>query len=280
MNSEVNIIDFIYSKVNGMTKTDQKIAQVVLADPAGIINDTILKLAKKAQVSEASVSRFCRNLNLAGFHEFKMQLAKVATDENSYYRKIDSRNSSQALESIKDNKIAEITNTMMQVSPSTIDKVLDIIQKASIVQIAAEGDTYPVVADAIYKFNQSGFLTIGSESWETSVAQTLNLNKQAVLMVISNSGETRSLLKQIDIARQRGIKIIAITNRADSPIALKADLHLTTAVRQRVLQAEYYFSRVAAMTVIESLYLLLLAKDKERLNHIREHEEIISNKKI
>ncbi|GAJ25554.1 transcriptional regulator [Liquorilactobacillus sucicola DSM 21376 = JCM 15457] len=98
--------------------------------------------------------------------------------------------------------------------------------------------------------------------------------------MISNSGEARSLLKQMDVAHKKRMSIIAITNRPDSPIALKADLHLTTAVRQKVLQSEYYFSRVAALTVVEALYLLLLSNDKKRLSKIREHEDIISDKKV
>ncbi|WP_056967442.1 MurR/RpiR family transcriptional regulator [Liquorilactobacillus sucicola] len=280
MNGKVNIVDTIYSRINGMTKTDQKIAQVVVGAPDKVINYTILKLAEIAQVSEASVSRFCRNLSLSGFHEFKIELAKVANDEKSYYKTIDNQNSGQALENIRDNKIAEISNTLTQFSLPVVKQILQLLEKANIIQVAAEGDTFPVAADAVYKFNQIGFLTIGTESWETSVAQTLNLDDKAVLLVISNSGEARSLLKQMDVAHKKRMSIIAITNRPDSPIALKADLHLTTAVRQKVLQSEYYFSRVAALTVVEALYLLLLSNDKKRLSKIREHEDIISDKKV
>ena len=73
---------------------------------------------------------------------------------------------------------------------------------------------------------------------------------------------------------------MAITNRADSPIALEADYHLQTAVRQTVLQTQYYFSRVSAFTMIEAIFLLLISQDDERIEHIKKHEEIISDQKI
>lgn len=279
MSSE-NVIDMIYSNLSAMTQTDKKIAQSILKNPGDAVNYTISELASKSSVSEASVSRFCKNLQLTGFHQLKIELAKVSDDESSYYKVVNIDNIQQAITNIKDNKNSEISNTLASIDTSTIKKVMKLIESARIFQIAAEGNTFPVVEDASYRFNQIGILTICSESWETSIGQTLNLASDDVLMVISNSGESKRLLKQIRIAKKKGIKVIAITNRNDSPIALEADYHLRTAVRQKVLQSEYYFSRVAAMTVVETIFLLLIAKDRKRLSRITEHEAIISDTKI
>ncbi|GMM14428.1 hypothetical protein LABF186_15450 [Lactobacillus amylovorus subsp. animalium] len=45
-------------------------------------------------------------------------------------------------------------------------------------------------------------------------------------------------------------------------------------------QKQYYFSRVAAFTMIEAIFLLLISQDDERTENIKKHEEIISNQKI
>jgi len=275
-----NIIDVIYGNLGSMTATDQKVAQVVLADPQAAVNYTISELAKAAKVSEASISRFCKNLSLTGFHQLKIQLAKFADDESAYYDEINIDNIQQALTNIKSNKVAEISNTLAGFSTPVIKKIMHLIDHARILQIAAEGNTYPVVADAIYRFNQIGIMAIGDESWSTSIGQTLNLTADDVLLMISNSGESKALLKQVEVAHQRGMQVIAITNRKDSPIALKADHHLRTSVRQHVLNADYYFSRVAAMTATEALFLLLIAEDRQRLSAIQKHENIIADVKI
>lgn len=275
-----NIIDIIYGELGSMTATDHKVAQAVLADPQAAVNYTISELAKKAGVSEASISRFCKNLSLTGFHQLKIQLAKVADDESAYYDEINIDNVQQALTNIKSNKVSEISNTLASFTTPVIKKILKLIDQSRILQLAAEGNTYPVVADAVYRFNQIGILAISDESWSTAIGQTLNLTKDDVLLVISNSGESKALLKQIEIAHQRGMQVIAITNRKDSPIALKADHHLRTSVRQHVLNSDYYFSRVAAMTATETLFLLLIAEDRKRLSLIQTHENLISTDKI
>ena len=274
------IIDTIYSELSTMSASDQKIAQVVLKQPEQVVNYTISKLATEAGVSDASVTRFCHNLNLTGFHDLKIQLAQNATESVSL-QNMSRDDASANLELIEKNKVAEIKATLENVTEAKLDRVLRLLTESRIVQVSAEGDTYPVAADAVYTFNQIGLLAIDSGGTiETAIAQTMNLNKKDCLLVISNSGEAAGIIKQIKVAKQKGMQVIAITNRADSPIALLADVHLKTAVRQTVMQSQYYFSRVASMTMIEALYLLLIARDAERVEHIKEHEAIISNQKI
>ena len=274
------IIDTIYSELSTMSASDQKIAQVVLKQPEQVVNYTISKLATEAGVSDASVTRFCHNLNLTGFHDLKIQLAQNATESVSL-QNMSRDDASANLELIEKNKVAEIKATLENVTEAKLDRVLRLLTESRIVQVSAEGDTYPVAADAVYKFNQIGLLAIDSGGTiEMAIAQTMNLNKKDCLLVISNSGEAAGIIKQIKVAKQKGMQVIAITNRADSPIALLADVHLKTAVRQTVMQSQYYFSRVASMTMIEALYLLLIARDAERVEHIKEHEAIISNQKI
>lgn len=274
------IIDTIYSKLATMSASDQKIAQVILKQPEQVVNYTISKLATEAGVSDASVTRFCHNLNLTGFHDLKIQLAQNATESVSL-QNMSRDDASANLELIEKNKVAEIKATLENVTEAKLDRVLRLLTESRIVQVSAEGDTYPVAADAVYKFNQIGLLAIDSGGTiETAIAQTMNLNKKDCLLVISNSGEAAGIIKQIKVAKQKGMQVIAITNRADSPIALLADVHLKTAVRQTVMQSQYYFSRVASMTMIEALYLLLIARDAGRVEHIKEHEVIISNQKI
>ena len=157
---------------------------------------------------------------------------------------------------------------------------MNILKKSRIVQFAAEGDTYIVAQDAEYKFNQIGRLAISSNMWENALAQTLNMSSQDCIVAISNSGESSRLLKQIEEAKKKEIKVIAITNHSESPLALLADYHIKTTFRQRVLQSEYYFSRVAAMSVIELLFLLLIVEDKQMLESIKNHEELIAVTKI
>lgn len=273
-----NIIDVIYNKLPHMSVTDKKIAEVVLKQPQQVIDYTISQLATKANVSDASVSRFCKNLNIDGFHQLKTRLAQVSDDDNAAMTIDD--NIQATLKNITASKNVEITNTLKNLSTETMTKLLKTIKQARLIQVVAEGNTYPVAIDAVYKFNQIGFLAFSDSASETAIAQTLNMKSDDLLIIISNSGESKSLMKQLEVAHKQDIKVIAITNRDDSPIAQKADIHLKTYVREQIFQSEYYFSRIAASTMIEAIFLLLIGQDKSTLNKITQHEELIADRKL
>lgn len=277
-----NIIDKIYSQMNSMSASDQKIAKTILKDPEQIINITISQLAKKAEVSDASITRFCRNLSLSGFHELKILLAQsIGQKESESLKELPKDDIQAALAQIEKNKIGEIQTTLGEIPTNKLEKILSIIENSRVIQISAEGDTYPVAADAVYKFNQIGLLSFASGgNVETADAQTMNLGIKDCLIIISNSGESAALLKEIKLAKTNNIKVISITNNPDSPIALASDYHLKTGVRQTILQNQYYFSRVAAFTVIEALFLLLIKRDEKRIEKIKQHEKIVSSQKI
>lgn len=277
-----NIIDKIYSQMNSMSASDQKIAKTILKDPEQIINITISQLAKKAEVSDASITRFCRNLSLSGFHELKILLAQsIGQKESESLKELPKDDIQAALAQIEKNKIGEIQTTLGEIPTNKLEKILSIIENSRVIQISAEGDTYPVAADAVYKFNQIGLLSFASGgNVETADAQTMNLGIKDCLIIISNSGESAALLKEIKLAKTNNIKVISITSNPDSPIALASDYHLKTGVRQTILQNQYYFSRVAAFTVIEALFLLLIKRDEKRIEKIKQHEKIVSSQKI
>ena len=263
-----------------MSESDQKIANVILNNPQAIVNYTITELANKAAVSTASVSRFCKNLDLIGFHQLKILLAQTDSKRDDYFKEVSLDDFSASLNKISANKVAEIRHTLLPLDSKKILPILELIKKARLIQISAEGATFPVAEDAAYKFNQIGFLAIATASYETALAQTINLSEADLLIAISNSGESRELLSQITIAHQKHVPVLALTNRQDSPIALDADFHIKTAVRQRVLESQYYFSRLAALSVIEVLFLLLIADDPKRLAKIEFHEQLVAQKKI
>lgn len=265
-----------------MSASDQKIAKTILKDPEQIINITISQLAKKAEGSDASITRFCRNLSLSGFHELKILLAQsIGQKESESLKELPKDDIQAALAQIEKNKIGEIQATLGEIPTNKLEKILSIIENSRVIQISAEGDTYPVAADAVYKFNQIGLLSFASGgNVETADAQTMNLGIKDCLIIISNSGESAALLKEIKLAKTNNIKVISITNNPDSPIALASDYHLKTGVRQTILQNQYYFSRVAAFTVIEAIFLLLIKRNEKRIEKIKQHEKIVSSQKI
>jgi RpiR family carbohydrate utilization transcriptional regulator len=63
----MNMLEKIQFQLEHLSKSERKVAEVILASPAQAIHSSIAALAQEAGVSEPTVNRFCRSLKRAAF---------------------------------------------------------------------------------------------------------------------------------------------------------------------------------------------------------------------
>ena len=279
---EKSVLDKILCVYNNLYEAEKKIADYVINNKEKVIEMTVSELAVKSNVSEATIVRFCKKCDLKGFHDLKINIAKemVNSKDNKVSNKLDSNDIAQSLQNILANKIEELKQTISMMQEEEIKQILDSIKRARIVQFAAVGNTIPVAMDGTYKFNQLGIAAFTNTIWETQLAFAYTLTKKDVVIVISNSGSSKNLVTLLEIANERQATTISITNHENSPVANKSKYHINTATREKLFLDEFSFSRVSAMVIIETLYLLLTRDKKDAYSWISQHEQSIADDKI
>lgn len=283
MDEVKSVIGVICSSYNSFFDSEKKIANCIMERKGEVVDMTVAELAKASGASDASVSRFCRRCGFKGFHQLKMTLAREIAEEAQIpvSNDLSRRDIGQSLQNILANKVEELKQTVAMMEPKNLDRILDVLQQARSVQLAAVGNTIPVALDAAFKFNQLGIPTVTGTILETQMAYAFNLGKKDVLMAISNSGVSRRLIRMLEGVRENGVTVIAVTNNPDSPVAQLADYHITTATREKLLREDFLFSRVPATMVIEILYLLLSVSIKNAGEHVKRHEmAIVEDKQV
>lgn len=80
----MNTLDKITNNLESFSKSERKVAEVILASPQTAIHSSIATLAKMADVSEPTVNRFCRRLDTKGFPDFKLHLAQSLANGTPY----------------------------------------------------------------------------------------------------------------------------------------------------------------------------------------------------
>lgn len=276
---EKSVLNQICTLYDSFFETEKKIGDYIIRNPKDIVDVTVGELAVKCQVSEASISRFCKKIGLKGFHHLKISIAKelVNRDDNEEYSNdISIDNKEQSLKSILANKVAELTQTVSMMDTDNLDEILNKINNARSVLFAAVGNTIPVAMDGAYKLNQIGIPAISTPVLETQLAYSYNLTADDVVIAISNSGESTGVINIIEAAKQNKAITISITNHDNSSIAKLSEYHITTASLEKMLFDEYCFSRVSATMVIEILYLFLTSMRKDAYKSIMQHEKSIA----
>lgn len=276
------VLDKIFAVYDSLYEAEKKIADYVIANQIAIIEMTVSQLAAKSKASEATVIRFCKKCGLRGFHDLKITIAKemVAASQRVTSNNIDPLNIKQSLKNILANKLDELTQTVAMMDEAKIKQILTAIKAARLVQFVAVGNTIPVAMDGAYKLNQIGIGAISNTVFETQLAFGYTLTSQDVVIAISSSGASKRLVTLVQVAKGKGATTIAITNHDSSPLAHICNYHITTATREKLFLDEFSFSRVSAMTVIEILYLLLVAGKDDAYSWVSAHEHSIGDDKV
>ena len=276
---EGSVINQICASMDSFFDTEKKIGDYIVRHPKKVVDMTVGELAKECGVSEASVSRFCKRIELKGFHHLKISLARELVDakddgEISGHISVDDMEGS--LRGILSNKMEELRQTVAMIDREELKKILDVINNADTVLMAAVGNTIPVAMDGAYKLNQIGIRAMSTPIWETELGYSYNLTDKDVVVAISNSGESTGVIQILEAAKSRGAVAISITNNVRSSVAELSTYHITTATREKLFLDGYCFSRVSATMVIEIIYLLLASMRKESYESIVRHEQAMA----
>ncbi|TQQ85712.1 MurR/RpiR family transcriptional regulator [Peptacetobacter hominis] len=282
--NEDSVLDRLYKMYDDFYEQEKKVASYIIKNSRKVINMTIGELAKESGVSVATISRICKKCNSGGFHNLKISIAGEIVNSAHGTREIANditrKNIRGSLNRIAANKAAEIQETIDMIDSNILEKVIDLIEKANIVNFVAVGNTIPVALDGAYRLSEIGIKAVSSPIWETQLAFSMTLEKNDVIVAISNSGESKKVYSMVEQAKKRGVKTIGITNNPDSAIAKISDYHIKTVTKERLFMNEFYFSRVSAMTVIEIIHLILASGEKERYEKVSMCEKMMADEKI
>lgn len=281
---EKSVLDTICASLDNFFESERKIGTYIIQHTADVVDMTVGELAQACGVSDASVSRFCKKIDMKGFHHLKITLAKEISEKDKGEEEVSNHISvndiGQSLKNILANKVTEITQTVSMMDTKQLSEILDKLNTARTVQFFAVGNTIPVAIDGAFKLNQIGIPAVSGTIWETQIGYTYNMTAEDVVIAISNSGESTAVLRALEAARSAGATTLSITNSEKSSAAQLSDYHITTATREKLFLDGYCFSRVSATTVIEILYLFLTSMRKDAYKSIVRHEQAIAFTKL
>ena len=281
---EKSVLDIICASLDSFFESERKIGTYIIQHTAEVVDMTVGELAQACGVSDASVSRFCKKINMKGFHHLKITLAKEISEkgieEEEVSNHISVNDIEQSLKNILANKVTEITQTVSMMDAKQLSEILNKLNMARTVQFFAVGNTIPVAIDGAFKLNQIGIPAVSGTIWETQIGYTYNMTAEDFVIAISNSGESTAVLRALEAAKSAGATTLSITNSEKSSAAQLSDYHITTATREKLFLDGYCFSRVSATTVIEILYLFLTSMRKDAYKSIVRHEQAIAFTKL
>ena len=282
MSSEISVRDQIFSTYDSLYDAEKKVADYLISHPAKAIEMSVSELAQHCEASQATIVRFCKKIGCKGFHQLKIKMAgeQRQHEEQEISSEINLDRMEQSINNILGSKVEELKATFHNFDPVQLREIIDHILQADLIEFAAMGNTIPIALDGTYKFNQLGLKAVSSTIWESQEAFSRILGKKDILFAISASGASKRLMQMVEIARENGAKTVAITNQAKSPLAEACDYVLLTATREHIFHDQVSFTRMAAMAVIDTLFLFLFSTKWDSFQNVAKHGQSVAEEKL
>ena len=160
---------------------------------------------------------------------------------------------------------AQVLNATLDVLDfGHLETAADYISKADKVVFLAAGGSRNVADDAVNKLLRIG---IAAYSYTDNNMQRMLLSilsEKDVAIAISHSGATLSTIEALALAHDTGARCITITNWGKSPILKYSDVSLFTSSSETLYKSEALSSRIAQLTVIDTLITILSFRNEAR----------------
>ena len=265
------LIVHISGLLPSLSPAEQRVARLVVADPAQAARRTITDLATAAETSEATVIRFCRSVGMPGYPQLRIRLAAEAA------RRVEPPDArvvggdippgadlAQIIATIAFNDARAVEETAEQLDPAICEQVVDALAAAARIDIYGAGASGVVAADFQQKLHRVGRTAFYFPDVHTALTSAALLGSGDVALGISHTGTTSDVIEVLAQARERGALTVALTNFPRSPIAEVAVFVLTTAARETTYRSGAMASRLAQLTVVDCLFVGVAARNRAR----------------
>ncbi|MCE8024237.1 MULTISPECIES: MurR/RpiR family transcriptional regulator [Halomonadaceae] len=266
-----DLLQRIRQRLDELNRSERKVADVILADPARATGLSIASLAQAASVSEPTVNRFCRSFDAKGYPDFKIKLAQSLAGGTPYV--------SQSVEpgdaaadytgKIFGATIAALDEASRTLDPARIERVVDYLIQAKQIHFFGLGASGAVAQDAQHKFFRfnlpvTAYVDVLMQRMVASACHTGD-----VVVVISWTGRTRELVDIARLARESGAVVLGIT-APDSPLATECTETLEVATPEDTDVYMPMTSRMIQLTLIDVLATgVTLRRGEDFLPHLK-----------
>ena len=266
---KMDILSVLEHKFPSFSKGQRTIAQFILKNYDKAAFMTAARLGEVTGVSESTVVRFAADLGYRGYPGMKKALQEIVRNRLTSVERIEAAESTMdghdVLKAVLRADINNLQATLDEIDQDYFNQAVDMILSAKHIYIIGMR-TSTTLADflATYLKLLLDNVTVVKEIAAREVyEQLLRIGEGDLIIGISFPRYSKRTLSAMQYARDRGAKVIALTDSQLSPLARVAD-HLLLA---RSDMASFVDSLVAPLSVINALIVAVGMSRRDEIEH-------------
>ena len=249
----------IRSMIPELSKSEALVAEYIADCPEEVINLSVSALADCCGVSEPTVVRACRNLGFSGYQALKIALIQsISTAVSFAGEEVTAEDSmATAVQKVFGAASDAISLTKTSLDAATMEKAAEALLKAKRIFIFGVGGSAAVAADVQHKFLRLGMDAHALSDVNLQTITAAFAGEGDAVFAISHSGSSKVVVDNTRLAKSNGATVISLSSMGKSPLTELADISLYTAANETRYRIVAISSRIAELTIIDTLYSYL-----------------------
>lgn len=272
-----DILDNIARRHPMFSKGQKRIADYILEHYEKAAFLTASKLGSLVGVSESTVVRFAFELGFEGYPELQKALQEMIRNRLTAVQRIEVADeqigSGEVLDQVMHLDIRRIQKTMEGASRADFNGAVNSIVKARTIYVMGFRSASTLAQFIAFYFNVifERVVLVQAKSTGEIFEQILHINAEDIIIGISFPRYSTKSIKALNFAKNRGAKVVAITDSKSSPLVKEADYFL----QARSDMASFVDSLVAPLSLINALIVAVGLQKREELTKTFQQLETI-----
>lgn len=262
--SDNNTLARLRGFINSLSPSEKRVGQVVLDNPEEVIHLTLAEIADRAQVSDATVVRFCRSIGYEGWLEFRIELTRaIPHSPQLIHKDISADDAVQVIfRKVIQGSIQALESTLAVLDQAALEKAVTLLLEARTILIVGVGTSGPIAHEMFNRLLRLGLdCKVQTDSY-LQVMQLALLTPADALVVISQTGDSYDPRRTAEEAMHKGIPVICITGNSLSPLAQSASVVLLSVSQEST--PETISSRIAQYALVHALYITMAMRKMDQ----------------
>lgn len=263
-----SIEQLIRSRYDGLSPSDRKLSDVIVARQKDLVAYSATELAQLAGVSKASAARYFKRLGYQDFNEFRASVRARFSSESPLFnleRVTQAGDQPSGFTRHVEADAHNLAEMHGRMSPDDMNKALSLLEKAHRIWVVGYRNGYATAfyAHALFSHAKAD-VTLINEAADRNAEILADMAKGDVLFAIDFRRRTRLLPRVVQVARDVGASVVLLTYAPLSDLASQTDVVLTCPTQGSAIFDSY----VSAMSIVNYLATELVT-DARTTSHKR-----------
>lgn len=258
-----------------LRRSEQKVADYVLAEPQTALSLGISALAAASDVSDPTVLRFCRALGFDGFQSFKLALARALALGAPFIREGVGPDDDTATLGAKicSQTAAAIYGLPAKLDWPSVERAMEALAAAPRIECYGVGASGAVAVDAQNKLFRLNVPVTVYVDPHMQMMSASSLKRGDVVLAFSYTGRALAVIEAAQLARRQGATVIGVTT-AGTPLANAASVPIVLPMIEDTEQFTPMISRLLQLVVVDILEIgVALRRGPSLFPHLRRMKE-------